>query len=160
MDCLVSTGDRVMSKLLFERKAMPVIPEHRPMYKICQILLILNICSIANKSSLIRLHLFNWALKDDKRIRMLINSAESKELSFGVWGMDPALNMALNYAVGDGLVHKNNTGYELANKGKRFLSDGSIHELFEDETKILSIIGKRITEKMIKDVAQRWKNEV
>lgn len=41
----MSIGDRSMSILHFERKAMPVIPEHRPMYKICQILLILNISS-------------------------------------------------------------------------------------------------------------------
>jgi hypothetical protein len=149
-----------MSKLHFDRKAMPVIPEYRPMYKICQILLILKLSSSGSKSSLIRFHLFNWALKDEKRICMLINSAEKKELSFGVWGIDPSLNMALSYANSEGLIDKNNTGYVLADKGSEFLSKFEIVELFKDETKVLSSIGKKITEKMIMDVAQRWKNEI
>ena len=149
-----------MSKLHFERKVMPVIPEHRPMYKISQILLILKICSIGGKSSLIRLHLFNWALKDEKRTRTLISSAEAKELSFGVWGIDPALNMALNYAAADGLIKKSNIGYELVDKGSNFLAKVKLIDLFEDETKVLSSIGKKITETMVKDVAQRWKNEI
>jgi hypothetical protein len=79
-----------MSKLYFDRKAMPVIPEYRPMYKICQILLILKLSSSGKKSSLIRFHLFNWALKDEKRKQMLINSSVNKELPFGVWGIDGA----------------------------------------------------------------------
>jgi hypothetical protein len=149
-----------MSKLHFDRKAMPVIPEHRPMYKICQILLILKLSSIGSKSSLIRLHLFNWALKDEMRTRVLMTSAEKKELSFGVWGIDPSLNMALNYANAEGLIEQNNTGYTLSNKGIDFLSKFKVAELFEDDTKILTTIGKKITEKMVMDVAQRWKNEI
>tara|TARA_R110002167_G_scaffold234711_1_gene439999 strand:- start:12296 stop:12745 length:450 start_codon:yes stop_codon:yes gene_type:complete len=149
-----------MSKLHFDRKAMPVIPEHRPMYKICQILLILKLSSIGGKSSLIRLHLFNWALKDEKRKHVLMISADKKELSFGVWGIDPSLNMALNYANSEGLIGLNNSGYKLSIKGSEFLLKFKIMELFEDDSKILTTIGKKITEKMVTDVAQRWKNEI
>lgn len=149
-----------MSKLHFARKAMPIIPEHRPMYKISQILLILKISSQGSKSSLLRLHLFNWALKDEQRSRMLVNSAESKILSFGVWGMDPALNMALNYAAAEELIKKSSAGYEITKKGQDFLKNGSITELFDDEVKVLTTVGKKITEKMVKDVAKRWKNEI
>lgn len=102
----MSIGDRSMSILHFERKAMPVIPEHRPMYKICQILLILNISSTGGKSSLIRLHLFNWALKDKSRLKMLVSSSQSGAISFGVWGIDPVLNMALNFGAAEGLIKK------------------------------------------------------
>jgi hypothetical protein len=156
----MSIGDRRMSKLNFTRKAMPVIPEHRPMYKICQILLILKLSSIGGKSSLIRLHLFNWALKDHVAIRMLIHSANEKELSFSVWGIDPTLNMALNYATADLLLNKTSTGYELSNKGESFIAKSKIIDLFEYESKVLRTIGKRVTESMVKDIAQRWKNEV
>jgi hypothetical protein len=149
-----------MIKLYFDRKAMPVIPDHRPMYKICQILLILKLSSIGSKSSLIRFHLFNWALKDEKRIRVLMDSADKKELSFGVWGIDPSLNMALNYASAEGLIEQNNTGYTLSKRGIEFLSKFKIVELFKDDTKVLTNIGKKITEKMVTDVAQRWKNEI
>lgn len=149
-----------MSKLHFERKAMPVIPEHRPMYKICQILLFLSINSTGGKSSLIRLHLFNWALKDKKRVKALTYSAEEKSISFGVWGMDPSLNMALNFATAEGLTKKISTGYQITAKGKLFLNKGNIEDLFSEEVKKLNIIKKNITEKMVKDVVIRWKNEV
>jgi len=149
-----------MSKLHFERKAMPVFPEHRPMYKICQILLILNISSSGGKSSLIRLHLFNWALKDKKRVKMFISSAESKAITFGVWGLDPTLNMALNFAVAEDLVKKTTTGYQITPRGTLFLQVAKIPTLFEDEVGILSIIKKNITESMVKNVARKWKNEV
>jgi hypothetical protein len=149
-----------MSKLHFKRKAMPVIPEHRPMYKISQILLILNICSIGSKSSLIRLHLFNWALKDEQRIRTIVKSAEDKKLTFGVWGIDPALNMALNYATADGLINRTSSGYVMTERGNKFISKSKLIELFNEEVKTLSSIGKKITETMVKDVAQRWKNEI
>lgn len=156
----MSLGDRLMSKLHFERKAMPVIPEHRPMYKICQVLLILDISSSGGKSSLIRLHLFNWALKDDKRVKMLINSAENKMISFGVWGMDPVLNMALNFATAENLVAKITTGYQITSRGKQFLLTAKVPTLFDEEVAVLNVIKKRITENMVKEVARKWKNEV
>lgn len=160
MASIMSSGNIAMSKLHFERKAMPVFPDHRPLYKICQILLILDLCSAGNKSSLIRLHLFNWALKDLKRMEMLILSAKTKIISFGVWGMDPALNMALNMAVAEGLINKTLTGYGLSVKGKDFIRQGDIKNLFSVDCQSLNLIGKKITEKMVKDVANRWKNEI
>lgn len=156
----MSIGDRSMSILHFERKAMPVIPEHRPMYKICQILLILNISSTGGKSSLIRLHLFNWALKDKSRLKMLVSSSQSGAISFGVWGIDPVLNMALNFGAAEGLIKKINTGFQITHTGKNFLNKGNIQGLFGDDAERLTLIGKSITEQMVKDVARRWKNEV
>lgn len=156
----MSTGNRVMNKLHFERRAMPVIADHRPMYKICQVLLILSISSTGGKSSLIRLHLFNWALKDKTRTLALIDSANKKSISFGVWGIDPVLNMAINFAVAEGLVTKISTGYQITLRGRKFLNDGNISDLFEDEAQALGLAKKNITEKMVKDVAKRWKNEV
>lgn len=156
----MSSGNIAMSKLHFKRKAMPVFPEHRPLYKICQIMLILELCSAGNKSSLIRLHLFNWALKDSKRMEKLILSAQSKVISFGVWGMDPALNMALNFSVAEGLINKTLTGFQLSGKGKDFIRQGDIENLFTEDCQSLKLIGKKITETMVKDVANRWKNEI
>ena len=88
----MSSGDFLMSKISFFRRAMPVIPDHRPMYKICLVLLILHECSSGGKSSLIRLHLFNWAFKKEERLRVLIESAKQKTLLCNVWGIDPTLD--------------------------------------------------------------------
>ena len=149
-----------MARLTFIRKPMPVIPEHRPMLKIAMILLVLRVCSIGGKSSLIRLHLFNWAWKDENRMKCLIHSAEKKELAIGVWGVDPALNMGLSYAISNGLVAKQKNGsYKITTKGDEFFDDVKLTSLFEEEMKLLCQIGKKITEVMVKDVAKGWENE-
>jgi hypothetical protein len=150
-----------MSKLNFLRKRMPVLPEYRPMYKIGMVLLILQMCSIGGKSSLIRLHLFNWALKDSRRIMILEQSIKVKELLIGVWGVDPALNMALGYAISEKLISKMDNGsYSITPKGKVFVSKPEVIKLFNHEIKSLKLIGKSITESMITKIAQRWKNEI
>ncbi|TOB14791.1 hypothetical protein CGK12_23765, partial [Vibrio parahaemolyticus] len=68
-----------MSKLVFSRKKSAVIPELRPMYKIGKILLILKLCCSGGKASLLKLHLFNWAMLEEKRMKALQLSAEKKE---------------------------------------------------------------------------------
>lgn len=150
-----------MSYLTFTRKPMPVIPEQRPMYKIAMILLILKICSSGGKSSLLRLHLFNWALFDEKRFQSLVLSAERKELIMGVWGVDPSLNMALALAVSEQLLMKENNGsYKITTKGDLFIADSKLITLFSSEVLQLKKVSKKITEAMVKAAAKRWENEI
>ncbi|WP_273859551.1 hypothetical protein [Photobacterium sp. GSS17] len=149
-----------MNSIRFKRKAMPVISDYRPMYKISLILLILKECSTGGKSSLIRLHLFNWALKDKLRTEQLILSAKNKELTFDVWGMDPTVNFALNHAVENGLVIKISTGYKITNLGEEFLKKFKIKEVFHIYEDFFSIVKKKITQGMVDQIVLRWKNEV
>jgi hypothetical protein len=78
-----------VSKLIFNRKKASVIPELRPMFKIGKLLLILKLCCSGGKASLLKLHLFNWAMLEPQRMKALQLSAEKKELVLGVWGIDP-----------------------------------------------------------------------
>ncbi|MUH97296.1 hypothetical protein VFES401_15570 [Aliivibrio fischeri] len=150
-----------MSHLTFTRKPMPVIPEQRPMYKIAMILLVLKICSSGSKSSLLRLHLFNWALFDEQRFQSLVLSAERKELIMGVWGVDPSLNMALALAVSEQLLVKENNGsYKITPKGDLFITESKLITLFDSEVLQLKKVSKKITEAMVKAAAKRWENEI
>lgn len=151
-----------MSRLDFQRKRSEVLPDLRPMYKISNILLVLKICCLGEKSSLLKLHLFNWALLDEDRLKALKISAEKKDLLTGVWGIDPSFNMALGYAVGEGLVAKinKNGSYKLTDKGNKFIDVGQLFSLFEERVADLKIISKKITEKMVSDTSNRWKNEI
>src|SRR5687768_14129599 len=99
--------------LLFQPRPAPVLPEHRPLYKIAQVLLVLHLASRAGKSSLTRLHLFNWAMKSADRGGRLSHAARTKELSVTAWGFDPALAIALRYASAEGLIVTSASGYEL-----------------------------------------------
>ena len=144
-------------RLLFQRRSAPVLAEHRPLYKICQYLLVLRMASRGGKSGLPRLHLFNWAFMRNDRSARLIEAAKSKTLRVTAWGFDPALAIALNYGVAEGLVRTVSTGYELTDRGIA-LADSVIKDkdVFSTEKAILMTIGKDITEGMIEAVAKGW----
>lgn len=150
-----------MSRLSFYRKKSAVIPELRPMYKIGKLLLILKLCCIGGKASLLKLHLFNWAMLDSQRLQALQLSAEKKEMLVGVWGIDPSLNMALSFAISEGLLDRTlNGAYQLTAKSESFILGVELLDQFYTEAKQLNVIAKKITETMVSQAAKRWADEV
>ncbi len=145
--------------LRFVRRPSPVLVEHRPLYKITQLLLVLYMSSRSGKSTLPRLHLFNWALKSTERIHRLLEAAKAKALNMTAWGFDPALAIAIRFAVAEDLVEPTSTGYQITEKGRSFiaevLKDASA---FAPERKLLAQIGKDITEGMVETVAKGWES--
>lgn len=145
-----------MSNLRFTIRPAPVLPEHRPLYKISQLLLILSISSRGGKSSLPRLQLLNWGLKTKARSAALEAGATTGKLLLTGWGFDPAVPLALIYAVSEGLIKDVSTGYELTEDGESFVRKFRQSGLLGNEYETLQRIGKRITETMVNKVAQSW----
>lgn len=144
-------------QLLFERRPAPVLVEHRPLYKICQLLLVLRVSSRGGKSTLPRLHLFNWALKRTDRLQKLVDAAKTKTLHVTAWGFDPAVAIAIRYAVAEELIKTTSTGYQITDKGQSFV-DAALRDdtTFVQERLLLKDIGKDITEGMVEGVAKGW----
>ena len=144
-------------RIRFERRPSPVLAEHRPMYKIGQLLLILAIASRGGKSSLPRLQLFNWALKSTERQAHLVKAIEERELKVPAWGFDPAIAFAVRIAIAEELVTDNATSYEITDAGellvREILKDA---DLFGPERAFLSSLGKGLTEKMVEATASGW----
>lgn len=136
---------------------MPVIPEHRPLYKIAQLVLILSLSCRGGKSSLARLHLFSWAFKSRDRGERLSQAVRTKSLNVTAWGFDPAVAIALRYAAAEGLVSVSGTGYQLTDKGQIFAKSIEENpEVLETEKILLREVGKGITENMVDAVAKGW----
>lgn len=146
-----------MSRITFKRKPMPIYAGFRPLFKIVLILLILDLASRGKSSSLIRLHLFVWVLKDEQRQNMLLKTVEDKIDIPSVWGVEPSVNFALQFAIAEGLVQKNGTSFKISPKGILFMKDSNAYELFVDETVFLKKIGSKITETMIITATNLWK---
>jgi hypothetical protein len=145
-----------MAILKFSRRPVPVLPEHRSIYKISQVLLVLQF-SRGQKSSLLRLHLFNWAMKSPKRMALLHKAAKGGELALPTWGFDPALVIALRYALAERLILAAANGYQLTDKGKAFIGDALKDvEIFKEEREYILSVGKLITETMVESVAKDW----
>lgn len=144
-------------QLRFERRPAPVLVEHRLLYKICQLLLVLRVSSRGGKSSLPRLHLFNWALKRTERLQKLVDAAKAKVLRVTAWGFDPAVAIAIRYAVAEELIKTIANGYQITDKGQSLIDEALKDEAaFAQERLLLKEIGKDITEGMVEDVAKGW----
>ena len=131
-------------KMKFIQRPAPVFVEHRPIYKIGQILLILYLSSRGFKSSLTRLQLFNWLIKERVRKDKVILSIKNNKLDVYAWGFDPALTIALRYAIAEKLIDEDVDSFKLTNKGveycMRILEDET---LFEEEKTFLQVVKKR-----------------
>lgn len=146
-------------RLCFVRRPSPVLVEHRPLYKIAQLLLVLQMSSRGGKSTLPRLHLFNWALKGTDRMQKLVDAAKAKALHMTAWGFDPALAIAIRLAVAESLVEATSTGYQLTEKGRAFITEVlKDADAFALERKLLTQIAKDITEAMVEKVAKGWES--
>lgn len=145
------------NRLRFERRPSPVLAEHRPMYKIGQVLLILSLASRGGRSSLPRLQLFNWAMKSAKRQQQLILAVGEKVLQVPAWGFDPALAIAVRLAIAEDLVAENSTGYVISTAGELFVKEIlKDTDLFGRERSFLSAVGKGLTEGMVEATASGW----
>jgi len=143
--------------LRFHRRPAPILAEHRPLYKIVQILLVLQLASRGGKSSLPRLHLFNWALKRHERCNLLVDAAKSKKLYVTAWGFDPAVAIAIRYGVAEQLMRLVSNGYQITDQGELFVNAVMKDaELYCSEKGILALIGKGVTEGMVDAVAKDW----
>ncbi len=149
-------------KITFSKKPISIPPEYRPSYSIALIVLILKKCCQGSKSSLLKLHLINWALKSPEnkeslRKFILSNYTESSK----TWGIEPSLNRALNYSVHEEICSIVKGKYELQEKGEKFykkiIADT---EHLEEEINFLNFLGKRkITDNRIDSIYKKWKNQ-
>jgi hypothetical protein len=146
----------MMSKLTFHRKPMPILAEHRPLYKITQVLLILYLASRGKKSSLIRLHLISWVLKDERRKTILLESVRENKILFGVWGVDPAVNFSLQFAIAEGLIKSNGPSYELTIKGTGFIAKIGEDDFLKKDYKFLVSLELKVTEAMVQKIVGEW----
>ncbi|ORM69177.1 hypothetical protein HA48_19530 [Pantoea wallisii] len=148
----------IPKKIKFSPKRTPVIPEHRVLYKISQLVIILKETCRGSKASISKINLINWALKEESRIDSLLVSKVTKVLKINSWSYDPALVRAIDLAYSDRLITFKNGAFALTKLGLIFadkiISEG---EFMKNDLILLKKIGKSITESMIKDVERNWR---
>lgn len=144
----------------FTERPTPLYPSYRPMFRVAQILMILNYNGFGGKASLLKLHLFSWALKSTKNMEELKSFVVTNyKTRLRFFGIESTLNRALNLAYAEGLIGFNNGIYSLKEKGAKFLEViADDEELFSEEKQYLKFIGKKIPEKIINELVNLWKH--
>jgi len=149
-----------INKISFVKRPYPIPADYRPMYKIGLVTMILKMCCRAETSSLLKLHLLSWAISSDKNRSELRNHITSNFNSgFSVWGIEPALNRALQFAIADGVCELvSGKNYKLTLKGSEFFKRiNADKELFAEEKEFLKFVGKnKITDSRIDSMAKKW----
>jgi hypothetical protein len=146
--------------IVFTERPIPLYPSYRPMYKVSLILLILSVNGYAGKATLLKLHLFSWALKSHHNLNALkdfVVSNYRRDLKF--FGIELTLNRALNLAIAEKLISFHDDKYMLLDKGNEFAKYLiKSTELFVYEKQILKVIGKSITDEKMNELLKHWKN--
>lgn len=150
----------LIKKLSFTKKPIPLPAEYRPMYRIALIVMTLKYCCRAESSNLLKLHLFSWALASEKNMKELRDYIKTDfKTDFSVWGIEPALNRALQLAVAENICDVvRGKSYKLTPKGNSlFEMIEADKELFIIEKAFLIFIGKsQITDSRITAMTQKW----
>lgn len=152
--------EKIDSYIVFNERPMPLYPSYRPMYKVSLILLVLSLNGYAGKASLLKLHLFSWALKSHKNLDALKEFVVSNyKIDLKFFGIELTLNRALNLAIAENLISFIDDKYTLLEKGIEF-SNYLIKskELFIYEKQVLKLVGKSITDDKMNELLKHWKN--
>lgn len=147
-------------RITFTKRPISIFPSYRPMYRVCLNLMVLKMNCNGGKGSLLKLHLFSWALKSEENMKKLqeyfISDFTRSDIYFGI---EPTLNRALDYAIAENLIGMDGAKYFIKTKGeelfKKIIAD---KELFSNEKSVLVAIGKNISEAQIIKLQKNWSN--
>jgi hypothetical protein len=149
-----------IKKISFSQRPYPIPADYRPMYKIGLIVMILKICCRGETSGLLKLHLLSWALASDKNLGKLKEHITTNfQTDFSVWGIEPALNRALQYAIASNICEVvSGKNYKLTDKGSKFYKMiNADKDLFDKEKSFLEFVGKnKITDSRINSMSKKW----
>src|ERR1019366_6896430 len=95
----------ILNKVTYTRRPIPIFPSYRPMYRIALNLMILKVNCTGSKASLLKLHLFSWALKSEENMRKLMHYFTTDFANPTIhFGIEPSLNRAIDYALAENLI--------------------------------------------------------
>ncbi|MAD42367.1 MAG: hypothetical protein CL623_08255 [Arcobacter sp.] len=143
-------------KIIFSQKQISIPTDLRPMYKISLILMMLKANGYSKKLSYLQLQYLNWLVKHDEEVKDINFSQD--ELPFDSIRIDPFLNTAIEYCIGEKLIEISKSGkFELTAKAEVFINKIVKEKVLRDEYKLLKSIGsRRITDNKIKNMLEGY----
>ncbi|MGP5642549.1 hypothetical protein ACTXO6_04275 [Corynebacterium variabile] len=142
----------------FVSRPDPVSPDFRPERRIAVCLLIVE-KSRAGKATWKAMHVLSWALQSPSRIKMLANLKVGKDLlDMPLVRFEPALDRALDLAVGLGLLSRHDLGpFELTEAGREALCEIREAGVLEGEVDALAVVNGKISNRDIERLLE-WRS--
>lgn len=93
--------------LRFTRRPVPIAPDHRTVWRVAAVIVLLRASGRGNagRCSLRRLHVLSWGTRSETTHAHLTAQLQATaDLGGPFVSVDPALNLAVEYAIGEGLA--------------------------------------------------------
>jgi hypothetical protein len=140
----------------FRARPAPVLPRHRLAWGISLLVLFLHVSSRGGRSSLQRLHILNWAVRNEETQRGFLEYLEGHRSPTAILvRYEPSFNRAIDYAVGEGLVHLAPNGRVHVTEAGRTLATAIVGDdtVLASELSFLTKIGLRLTEAVATEIS-------
>jgi hypothetical protein len=136
-------------KLVFTPRPAPVSPRLRPALRVAQLLEMVDKCR-GHRATLLQLHALDTALVDPDARRRLAGD-EQAAITFSVVRVDPALNRAVDRAIGDGLLElRSDATVKLTSPGRSALAAVRDAEILQAERAALAEIHGKLTQRQVR----------
>ena len=144
--------------LNFTERADPISPDFRPERRVAVCMLIVE-KSRASKASWKAMHVLSWALQSPRRVEMLTNLKNGNDLlDMPVVRFEPALDRALDLAIGLGILMRDGTGpFELTDAGKSALAEIREAGVLEREVAALAAVHGKVSHRDVERLLE-WRS--
>lgn len=146
------------TEFLFRRRPVAIPGDLRPAWKIGLLVLLLNSCCKNGRTSLARLHVLSWGIRTIENRRNL-KTAITGNLSPDslIVRFDPFLNRALDFAIGEGLVRREEgSKIEITPKGRKLAEElTQVAAAYKDEKQFINSIQQGVTETLVNQMFRK-----
>ncbi|HEY0015933.1 MAG TPA: hypothetical protein VGC13_06425 [Longimicrobium sp.] len=141
----------------FSERPAPVLPRHRIAWGLSLVILILVLCSRGRRASLQKLHVLNWAVRNEenrKTFRKFL--AGSTDPGAILIRYEPSLNRAIDFAAGEHLVAILDSGsIQLTEQGSSFAAELLAQkEVLIAEIAFFKELRLQVTEQMVTNLTR------
>lgn len=147
----MSDYDILDVKFTFKKRPLNLPGDLRPNWRVPLLLMMLHYCCRGGKSSLYKLHLLNWTIRDKQRQVALIASLENTPQYDGIRvQVEPSFIQAILFAAGEGLVERlENSRVKITDAGAAFVKEVEKTDCLGIERQFLKSVGLKLTEEWV-----------
>jgi hypothetical protein len=144
----MSDYDILDVRFTFKKRPLDLPGDLRPNWRVPLLLMMLHYCCRGGKSSLYKLHLLNWMMRDQQRQDALLSSLTDVPRYEGIRvQVEPSFIQAILFAAGEGLLeHLDNSRVRITDAGVAFAKEAERTECLIHEKHFLKLVGLKLTE--------------
>lgn len=147
----MSDYDILDVKFSFKKRPLDLPGDLRPNWRVPLLLMMLYYCCRGGKSSLYKLHLLNWTMRDQQRQDALLSSlTDAPQYDAIRVQVEPSFIQAILYGAGEGLLERlDNSRVKITDAGITFVKEIEKADCLTVEKQFLKLVGLKLTEEWV-----------